>query len=62
MPDNEISQHLVILSISLFIVHLIVIAYEAVEHEKVAHVGDSYRRNCNWPSALDQFVTASATV
>ena len=36
--DNEVSQHLVILCIRLLIVHLIVVAGKAVEHEKVTHV------------------------
>lgn len=62
LPDNEISQHLVILSICLLIIHLVIIASKAVKHEEVAHIGDSDGWKSQRPSSLDQLVAPTTTI
>ena len=60
--NDKVSQHLVILSISLLIVDLIIVAYESVKHVEVcaeSDCGGGYGQNI---SALDQLVTSPSAV
>jgi len=60
--DDEVSQHLEILSISLLIVNLIIEADEAMKHVEVGAESSGDGWNGNAISALDQLVPASAPV
>jgi len=59
---DEISEHFKVLSICLLIMHLIVVSHQPVKHVEVRYISQCNSRNSYGPSALDQFVTTSASV